>query len=73
MNNEGFNGWKDRATWNIALWINNDEDWYSLSRDAVDFADFQRLIAPTDKTPDGAKLSEGCIAELDEVIEDNTR
>ena len=68
-----YNGWTDRDTWNIALWINNDEDWYTLSRDAENFADFQRLIAPTNRTPDGARFADGCIAELDEVIQENSR
>ena len=68
-----YNGWTNRATWNIALWINNDEDWYALSRDAVDFADFRRLMFPITDTPDGAKFADGNIAELDEVIQENAQ
>jgi len=67
-----YNGWANRDTWNIALWINNNEDWYALSRDAVDFADFRRLMFPIADTPDGAKFADGCVAELDEVIQENT-
>jgi len=29
---KGYNGWKNRATWNVAMWINNDYQWYECAR-----------------------------------------
>jgi hypothetical protein len=34
MTEEEYNGWKNRATWNVALWIAND---YALYQGAVEF------------------------------------
>ncbi len=59
---ETYNGWKNRQTWNVALWINNDE---SLYRAAVGFmkdhkttkkayTDFIKYVGLDEsKTPDG--------------------
>ena len=30
-----YNGWKNRETWNVALWIGNDEGLYRLARECV--------------------------------------
>ena len=30
-----YNGYPNRAQWNVSLWINNDEGLYNMARDAV--------------------------------------
>ncbi len=60
---ETYNGWKNRQTWNVALWIGNDEGLY---RAAVDFMGRYKGRAPyinfigaeglgDTNTPDGIK------------------
>ena len=31
-----YNGWKNWATWNVALWLGNDEGLYRAAREEVD-------------------------------------
>ena len=34
-----YNGWKNRATWNVSLWIQNDESLYMQAVSYVDRAE----------------------------------
>ena len=76
-----YNGWKNRATWNVALWIENDEGLYNTARDYLKmrkakgkvgyYAGFIRWAGmQEEKTPDGFKWlgSRLCLSELNDMI-----
>ena len=68
---EKYNGWTDWTTWNVALWINNDEGFYNIAKDCKDYFDFlyeMQYMIGSFATPDGADWGEANIEELNEVI-----
>jgi hypothetical protein len=70
---EKFNGWHDWTTWNVALWINNDECFYNIAKDCKDYMDFlfemQSMIGSF-ATPDGADWGEANIEEMNELVKE---
>jgi len=70
---ETYNGWANWETWNVALWIGNDEYLYSNARRCFSYSNFVESMGFEDgATPDGAKYvsAELNIAELDAMIEE---
>jgi hypothetical protein len=71
-----YNGWKNRETWNVALWIGNDRSIYHLARECKDYAQFVTLLREHAKgdihlqTPDGVAWNDSGldIVALDEMI-----
>lgn len=53
-----YNGWKNYETWNVNLWLNNDEGLYDLARRcgrSLNYRKFatQFLTEFSSQTPDG--------------------
>ena len=70
---EKYNGWNDWTTWNVALWINNDQTFYSIAKECINYADFlyeMQAMIGSFATPDGADWGEANIDELNELIEE---
>ena len=62
MNDDDYNGWANRATWNVNIWLANDNYTHELMSslkmtDSDQFENFCHYIWK-DKTPDGCLLSE---------------
>ena len=69
-----YNGWKNRETWNAALWISNDEGLYNIAKGCENYSDFFRQMWELDffETPDGVAWNDPDIdrCAMDEVIRD---
>ena len=69
---KGYNGWKNWETWNVALWINNDEGLYNLAKECNDYGQLREILreAGCKETPDGCKWNDEKInvREINDLI-----
>ena len=76
-NDSTYNGWSSYATWNIALWIQNDEQLYRMAtrhifdgNRVLDTRGKVHYLFPAGETPDGVKVSDPSINwnEIEEMF-----
>jgi len=69
---ENYNGWKNWATWNVALWLGNDESIYKMARRCAGYTDLVEKFEALGlfRTPDGASYNDPDldIYALDELL-----
>ena len=71
MTDSTYNGWKNYETWNVALWLQNDEGLYNMARDwrHHGYASLAHQLAEfTLATPDGVNWKSPML-DVDELNE----
>jgi hypothetical protein len=81
MNSQGHNGWKNYETWSIALFIDNEEEWYNhvrndiMKRDVSDYyksCDLREFMADNldtyNLTPYQSQLIQATLSEVDWMV-----
>ena len=62
LTDQTYNGWTNYQTWNVVLWIENDEDLYNLVNE-FEIACYEDLLdvlydCGSKETPDGVKWTD---------------
>ena len=71
MTNTTYNGWKNYETWNVSLWMMNDEDNYDLVQYSKSYDQYMNAKSyESTTTPDGVKWNDSTLDydALDELV-----
>ena len=81
MSREKYRGWTNRATWNIALWLNNEPGSYYATQEytqqlrhlatAEDAEQWISAFYPSGQTPDGDLLADADWEELAAMLRED--
>lgn len=72
---ETFNGWTNYETWNVSLWIQNDEDLYNLAKEYSNYDALVEVLYSefgVRETADWVKFNDPKInrIEMNEMLQD---
>lgn len=73
MTTTTYNGWKNYQTWNVILWISNDEGLYNLHRECKTYEQFCETLKEIGgeiafQTPDGVAWNDSGL-DLDAIAD----
>ena len=70
---QSYNGWTDWTTWNVALWIRNEQSIYNVAAVCDTYSDFlweMQAMCGFYSTPDGADYGEANYDEMNLLIQE---
>ena len=62
-----YNGWSNRATWEVSLWLQNDEGLYNLAMECGSYEDTVEALKEMGvyKTPDGTRFDDPTVNAIE--------